>query len=159
VTARWHLGLLVQGVVVWFAVWLAGLSDYYQQYSMIALGVGCSVLSVLISLAAIAVLRGGRPEHRMSRALWIFFYYTVPFVVLDTLYRGIHLGHGASDLVKYWYLTLFYFTPWLTFPPTALLLRERPAKVDALSKAWSAMPSATSLCSCVRPTRRACPLA
>ncbi len=63
----------------------------------------------------------------MSRAIWISFYYTVPFALLDTLYCGLYLGGGASYLYKFWYLTVFYFTPWLTFPPTALLLRRRAA--------------------------------
>jgi hypothetical protein len=35
--------------------------------------------------------------------------------------------HGAAFLGRYWYLTIFYFTPWLTFVPTALLLRREQA--------------------------------
>jgi hypothetical protein len=125
VKAKTHVGLLVQALVVWSVFWVAGLPSYYQQYSPLALGVGCTLLSVLISLAAIYVLGRGRAEARMSRATWIAFYYTVPFALLDTLYCGVYLGRGASYLHEYWYLTVFYLTPWLTFPPTALLLQVR----------------------------------
>ncbi len=130
---RNHLNLLMQGVVVWAAFWVLGLPDYYQQYSTLMIGVGCTLLSVVISLFALYVLMRGRPGTRMSRAIWVSFYYTVPFAMLDTLYCGVYLGQGAGYLVKYWYLTVFYFTPWLTFPPTAWLLmkadQRRSAKI------------------------------
>ena len=120
--ARGHASLLVQAIAVWGVFWLLGLPSYYQQYSSLALGVGCTLLSVAISLAALFVLSLGRSETRLSRAIWIAFYYTIPFAVLDSLYCGVYLGHGASYLYTYWYLTVFYLTPWLTFPPVALLL-------------------------------------
>jgi hypothetical protein len=123
--AKAHVGLLAQAVVVWSAFWVLGLPSYYQQYSPVALGVGCTLLSVLISLGAIYVLTRGRAETRMSRAIWIAFYYTVPFALFDALYCGIYLGHGVSYLHKYWYLSVFYITPWFTFPPTALLVQNR----------------------------------
>lgn len=120
-----HASLLAQAVGVWSAFWVLGLPNYYQQYSARALGVGCTVLSVAISLAALFVLSAARPATRMSRALWLAFYYTVPLAVCDTLYCGVYLGHGTAYLGQYWYLSVFYITPWLTFPPTALLLRMR----------------------------------
>jgi len=120
---RKHLALLLQGVAVWAAFWLLGLPSYHQQYSAVPLAVASILLSVVISLAAIAVLRRGRDETRMQRALWLSVYYTVPFVVLDALYCGWYLGHGAGFVARYWYLSVFYLTPWLTFMPTAALLR------------------------------------
>lgn len=121
-----HLKLLSQGVAVWAAFWLAGLPSYYQQYSLLALAIGCILLSVAMSLVAVAALLRGRAETRWSRAFWISFYFTIPFALLDALYCGVYLGHGASFLSRYWYLTIFYITPWLTFLPTALLLRGCP---------------------------------
>jgi hypothetical protein len=121
--ARRHLRLLAQGTAVWALFWIAGLPHYYQQYSQLAIAIGCILLSVAISLVAVLVLLRGRAETRMQRAVWISFYYTVPFAFLDVLYCGLYLGHGIYFLHKYWYLTIFYLTPWLTFVPTALLLR------------------------------------
>lgn len=117
-----HFKLLLQGVAVWFGFWLAGLPAYYQQYSTVTLAAGCVFLSVVVSLLAVAVLRASRPAIRMSRALWISFYYTIPFALLDGWYCGVYLGHGPGFLATNWYLTVFYFTPWLTFAPTAMLL-------------------------------------
>lgn len=118
-----HLAWLGQAVAAWFGFWLVGLPHYYQQYSTVVMAVACVLLSVAISLAAIAVLRRGRPERRRARAWWLSFYFTVPFAALDTLYCGWYLGHGAGYLASYWYLTVFYLTPWLTFPPTEWLMR------------------------------------
>jgi hypothetical protein len=123
--ASTHAKTLVQMVLVWFGFWLLGLPDYYQQYSTAAVGAAAVLLSVLISLVCLAILLRTRPERRASKALWLSVYYTVPFALLDTLYCGIYLGHGASYLWKYWYLTVFYVSPWVTLLPTAALLRNR----------------------------------
>ena len=123
--ASTHAKTLVQMVLVWFGFWLLGLPDYYQQYSTAAVGAAAVLLSVLISLVCLATLLRTRPERMANKALWLSFYFTVPFALLDTLYCGIYLGHGASYLWKYWYLTVFYVSPWLTLLPTAALLRNR----------------------------------
>lgn len=123
-TLRKHLGLLLQATGVWLAFWLIGLPDYYQQYSTVAMAVASILLTVAISFAAILVLRLGRDETRVPRAFWFSVYYTLPFIVLDALYCGWYLGHGAGFIGTYWYLSVFYLTPWLTFVPTALLLRS-----------------------------------
>ena len=133
-SVRGHALMLAQAIAVWFAFWLLGLPAYYRQYSTEALAVACVLLSVAISLAAIAVLQHGSPSARNARAFWLALYYTVPFAAFDTLYCGFYLGRGASFLWQYWYLTVFYFTPWLTFPPTAALLNRAafasPARVQ-----------------------------
>ena len=119
-----HLALLVQGMAVWALFWLAGLPGYYLQYSQVTMAVVCMLVGVAVSLGALLILMRGRPETKLRRALWISFYFTVPFAILDWLYCGVYLGHGTAFLVRYWYLTVFYFTPWLSFVPTALVLRR-----------------------------------
>jgi hypothetical protein len=123
-TVQKHFSLLAQSIIIWALFWVAGLPDYYQQYSTVALGVACTVLSVFISLAALSILLRSRPENRAARAFWCSVYYTATFALLDTLYCGIYLNHGSDYLLKYWYLTVFYITPWLTFIPTERLLRS-----------------------------------
>ena len=59
------------------------------------------------------------------RGFWLSLYYTVPFAALDAAYCGWYLGRGPGFLAEYWYLTVFYVTPWLTFMPTAWLLQRR----------------------------------
>ncbi len=125
---RHHIKLLFQAVVVWALFWLAGLPSYYQQYSTVFVAVGCVLLSVGFSLVAVAVLAPHSAERRRNRAFWIALYFTVPFAILDTLYCGVYLGHGFGYLSSFWYLTVFYLTPWLTFPPTAWLLNRCPKR-------------------------------
>ena len=120
-----HIKLLLQSLIIWFLFWVLGLPSYYQQYSAAALGVACTVLSVLICLAAIRILLRSRVENRAARAFWCSVYYTATFAVLDTLYCGIYLGHGAGYITQYWYLSVFYVTPWLTFIPIERLLRSQ----------------------------------
>lgn len=123
-SAKQHFNFFIQGVIAWAAFWVAGLPHYYQQYSPTALGIGCVLLSVALSLVAIVVLQRGKPENRMNRAIWISVYFSVPFVVLDVLYCGVYLGRGVAFLWEYWYLSVFYISVWLTFVPTAILLRK-----------------------------------
>lgn len=120
---RKHFRILVPALIVWFGFWVLGLPSYYQQYSTLTMAVAMILLSVATSLASVLLLRGVREEARMSRAFWLSFYYTVPFAALDVLYCAWYLGHGVAFLYTYWYLTIFYLTPWLTFMPTAALLR------------------------------------
>lgn len=139
--ARTHLIVLAQALLVWAAFWVAGLPDYYQQYSQPAIGVACIVLSVAISLIALRIFARGPAPARRARAFWLAFYYTVPFAILDTLYCGIYLQHGWAYLHRYWYLTVFYFTPWLTFLPTAALITKLEA--DARETETAQAPART----------------
>lgn len=120
-----HRRLLLQSIALWAGFWLLGLPDYYRQYAAPTLGVACTVLSVAICLAALRILLRSRPENRAARALWCSVYYTATFAVLDACYCGVYLGQGAWYLVDYWYLTVFYITPWLTFIPIERLLRAQ----------------------------------
>jgi hypothetical protein len=117
-----HARLLVQAVIVWALFWLAGWPDYFQQYDTVLMAVGCTLLSALFGIAAVIVLARVRRERRMRRALWTSFYFTVPFALLDWLYCGVYLGLGASFLHSHWYLSVFYVSVWLQFPPTAWAL-------------------------------------
>jgi hypothetical protein len=121
-TPRRHFLFLMQGVLGWVAFWIAGLPSYFQQYSPELMGVGCTLLSVAFSLGALVSLQRIKPQFRMNNAFWISFYFTVPLAILDWLYCSVYLGHGAEYLVRYWYLTVFYGSLWLTFMPTAWLL-------------------------------------
>jgi len=119
-----HYKLLLQAVIVWLLFFLIGWPGYYQQYPVEVIGMLSVLLSVLISFAAIMVTLLSPPALRMRRAVWISFYYTVPLFILDALYCGFYEGHGSRYLWTYWYLSIFYLTPWLTFVPTVWLLRK-----------------------------------
>jgi hypothetical protein len=131
--ARQHALLLMQAIAVWAAFWLAGRPDYFQQYATVPMAVACTLLSALFGLFALFLLARVRSGRRMNRALWLSFYYSVPLFVLDWLYCGVYLGLGLDFLRSHWYLTVFYVSIWLQFPPTAWLL-------DRLATAPTASP-------------------
>jgi hypothetical protein len=88
---------------------------------------------VLIPIAAIVyfVLRRLRPERRLTVALWLAFYFTVPLAVYDWLYCGLYLGHGIQFISRYWYLTVYYAIPWALLPLVARLLnRKRSGQME-----------------------------
>jgi hypothetical protein len=122
--ARRHIALLLQAIVCWAGFWLLGWPDYYQQYSAVGLAIGCTLLSALIGVGAVWTLARSRPARRAQRALWLSFYFSVPLFALDWLYCGVHLGLGLDFLRSHWYLTVFYGSIWLQFPPTAWLLNR-----------------------------------
>lgn len=119
-----HVRLLAFGLLSWLAFWIAGMPDYYQQYSTVAMLVVSAVVTIAIVVVAHLILRRTRPERRLTLAIWISFYFTVPLAVADYLYCGVHLGHGARFFVEFWYLTAFYVIPWVVFLPMAALLRD-----------------------------------
>lgn len=121
-----HFSLLLQSSSMWLLFWLVGLPDYYQQYSVVVMGVLCTLLSVALSLFAVFMLIRCHEEVRMSRAFWLSFYYTIPFAIYDSLYCGWYLGLGTGFLSSHWYLTVFYFSLWLNFIPVAWLLNRFP---------------------------------
>jgi hypothetical protein len=124
-TARGHLELLASATAVWLAFWLAGLPDYYQQYSTRSLAVFEVLLLAPVGAAGWLALRARRRLPRMRRALAISFYFTVPLFLYDLAYCGLRLGRGLGFVVEYWYLTAYYVVPWVLFPVTAALLDRR----------------------------------
>lgn len=126
-TTRGHLELLVAATVVWLAFWVAGLPDYYRQYSTRSLVMFEVILLVPVWAVGFVSLRVRRGPSRMKRALAISFYFTVPLFLYDLVYCGLHLGHGLRFVVEYWYLTVYYLVPWALFPPTALWLERAAA--------------------------------
>jgi len=126
VRTRSHVRLFALAVLVWGAFWVAGLPDYYQQYSHTTLVIFSLALVPLIVFAAVKVLGRARMEKRRSLGLWLAFYFTVPFAALDYWYCGLYLGQGWAFLVRYWYLTVYYAIPWLIFVPISHWLTRHP---------------------------------
>ncbi len=83
-------------------------------------------LLVLIPISVVLyfVLHSVASQRRMSVALWIAFYFTVPLAVYDWLYCGLVLDRGMAFLWEYWYLTVYYLIPWLLAPGIVLLVNR-----------------------------------
>jgi len=126
-TPRGHVKLLIAATAVWLGFWVAGLPDYYQQYSTRSLVLFEVLLLAPVWAAGFMALRVRRRTPRMKRALAIASYFSIPLFLYDLAYCGLHLGHGLRFVVEYWYLTVYYFVPWALFPPTALWLERAAA--------------------------------
>lgn len=123
-----HSRLALLAALVWFAFWIGGLPDYYQQYSFSAMLAFSIALVPVIAFLAWTVIRRAKVAHRKELGFWLAFYFTAPFMLLDYVYCGLYLGHGWRFLAGYWYLTVFYIVPWLIFLPVSYLLtRQQPA--------------------------------
>jgi len=125
--AQWHLKYLGIVTLAWATFWVAGLPDYYRQYSdgfMIAFD-----LAILFPLwyLVFRVLKSVRRHPRLAVASWLAFYITVPLLLYDALYCGVYLGYGAGFFAEFWYLSVYYVVPWLILPPTGLWLDRRSA--------------------------------
>ena len=130
-TMRGHIQIVLIASAVWVGFWVAGLPSYYQQYSNLHMIWFDSLLLIPITAIIYFVLRRLRPEVRLSIALWLAFYFSVPLSLYDWLYCGLYLGHGIQFIFRYWYLTAYYAIPWALLPLVALLLnRARPGQME-----------------------------
>jgi hypothetical protein len=122
--ARHHMRLLALATLVWAGFLLIGLPAYYQQYSP-ELMAGFDLLVLLpISIVLYVVLKPVPITRRMSLAVWIAFYFTIPLAVYDYVYCGLVLDHGIGFLWEYWYLTVYYVIPWLLAPAIVLVINR-----------------------------------
>jgi hypothetical protein len=123
---RKHLRLLVIVTAAWILFFIAGLPDYYQQYSMTAMLVFDIV--VLLPLWYIGYQSIRKSRNRNASSLWLSFYFVIPLFLYDYLYCGIYLGYGIEFILKFWYLTIYYILPWLIFPLTGWWLDHQKQK-------------------------------
>jgi hypothetical protein len=116
--------MLVIVSLAWLVFWIAGLPDYYRQYS-----IGFMILFDLAILLPIwffvyEIVRRAKQGRGLIISFWKSFYISVPLFIYDLLYYGVHIGHGASFLWKYWYLRVYYILPWLLIPPMGWLVEK-----------------------------------
>lgn len=130
-TIRAHARLSLLAALAWFAFWVAGLPDYYQQYSTRSLVLFEVLLVGPVCAVGYVALRDRRRVSRMRRAVAISFHFTIPLFFYDLAYCGIHLGRGLGFVAAYWYLTVYYFVPWLLLLPMAAWLDRRATPVGS----------------------------
>ena len=122
---RNHLKILIAVTIAWVLFLLAGLPDYYQQYSTRFMVLFDAALLLPLWLVVFLLLRYARRRSRFVLSLWYSFYIAVPLMLYDYLYCGIYLGHGLGFFGIFWYLTVYYIIPWIILPPTGLWLDRR----------------------------------
>jgi hypothetical protein len=120
-----HVKLLSIVSLAWLLFWVAGLPDYYQQYSATTMIVFDLLVLPPIWFLVYRFAKHSGPGQGMKSSLWWAFYISVPLFIYDLVYCGWYLGHSLILLTKYWYLTVYYILPWILFPPMGLLLDKK----------------------------------
>jgi hypothetical protein len=122
---RNHVRLLIIVTIAWILFWIAGLPDYYQQYSTKTMIIFDLLILPPIWFVVYRSVKGARPGWAVTAAAWWAFYISFPLFIYDFLYAGLYLGHGMKFLWHFWYLTLYYVLPWLLFPATGWFVEKR----------------------------------
>lgn len=120
-----HLRLLLIASVVWLLFWIAGLPDYYRQYSTVSMIAFDIIILPPIWLIVYSNAKKTRIGRGLAVSAWLAFYFTVPLFFYDLLYCACYLDHGISFIWEYWYLTVYYILPWLIFPLTGWWIDQR----------------------------------
>ena len=116
---RKHAKLLGIVSIAWLLFLVAGRPDYYQQYSFRFMLVFDLAILPPIWYIVYRSIKRTKTGREYIIALWWSFYISCPLFIYDAVYCGLILGFGVSFLWKFWYLSIYYFIPWIIFPPTA----------------------------------------
>lgn len=127
-----HLWILIYATIVWAVFFLAGLPDYYLQYSTKSVIVYVILLLIPFSIIIWYLFKPIKASRRIKISLWYAFYFTVPLSVYDFSYCGIYLGYGLKYIYVFWFLSVYYIIPWILFPTIAILLNKKTSKVKLL---------------------------
>lgn len=127
-----HLRRLSYVSLAWILFWIAGLPNYYQQYSTKFMVIFDILIFPPIWFIVYLSAKHARHNRGLSVGLWLSFYITVPLFIYDLIYCGFYLGYGTSFLWKYWYVTVYYIVPWMAFPVTGWWIDKRN-KLSALN--------------------------
>ena len=126
-----HVQLLSIVTVAWFLFWMAGLPDYYQQYSSLSMLIFDLLVLPPIWFLIYRRAKKARPGSALKVCIWWAFYISVPLLMYDLICCGLYLDHGATFLTKYWYLTVYYILPWIIFPPMGWVM-DRKSSLGSL---------------------------
>jgi hypothetical protein len=121
-----HIELLTMGTSMWTLFFIAGLpSNYFQSLTFLyQFFFVVFIPTIILAFIIINKIRILSRYQAISRTVWTAFYFTVPFLILDIIYLGIHKNLGVTFFISHWYLTAFYITPWLIVP-LLLLIHSR----------------------------------
>jgi hypothetical protein len=125
-----HIRIFLIATIVWFGFLLAGMPDYYLQYTNQLMILFVVLLLIPISIIIVIVFKPIKQHKRMTIAIWYAFYFTMPLLIYDILYCGIYLAYGINFLSVFWFLSIYYLIPWVLFPIIVLVLNRKSANIN-----------------------------
>ena len=120
-----HIRIFIIASTVWFLFLLAGMPDYYLQYSTHSMILFVILLLIPISVVIFFIFKSIKSRKRLTIAGWYAFYFTVPLAFYDSIYCGWYLGYGIDFLRVFWFLSIYYLIPWAFFPLIAFALNRK----------------------------------
>ena len=123
-----HARILIYATIAWFLFLLAGLPDYYLQYSTKSIIWFAILLLIPFSIIIWLVFKPKKTLRRVEISLWYSFYFTVPLSIYYFIYCGIYLGYGFKFIYVFWFLSVYYIIPWILFPLIAILLNKKTSE-------------------------------
>jgi hypothetical protein len=123
-----HLRIFIYATIIWLLFFLAGMPDYYLQYSTNSIILYEILLLIAFSVIIWFIFRPVKSSRRIKLSLWYAFYFTVPLSIYDYIYCGIYLEYGLRFIWVFWFLSVYYIIPWILFPMIALILNKKQAK-------------------------------
>jgi len=121
-----HFYILCVVTTLWAWFFLGGLSsNYYLDWKPIYqfLFVDAIPAAIMFYLAP-GMIKFIDRRNVMRSALIIAFYFSVPFLIYDYIFLGIHKEYGLAYLSEFWFLSGFSVLPWLIFPAVALRMKN-----------------------------------
>ena len=119
-----HIRLFILVSIAWGLFWVAGLPEYYQQYSTIFMVLFDLIILPPICFLVFRSVKKSKPANTLRNYFWWAFYISVPLFVYDLLYCGLYLENGLNFLAKYWYISVYYILPWVIFLPVGWILQK-----------------------------------
>ena len=118
IEAKHHLLLFCLSTSLWTFYLLLGLpSEYFQSWPSLRTLILVDIMPTILLFPLSYWLLKHVIGHDFIRAAFLgAFYASVPLLIYDSIYLGVHLGYGFTFLGEYWYLTAFYFVPWIVIP-------------------------------------------
>jgi hypothetical protein len=78
-----HIRLLILVTIAWFLFWMAGLPEYYQQYSITFMVIFDLAILPPIWFIIYRSTKQSRPGHGLKVCLWWSFYISVPLFIYE----------------------------------------------------------------------------
>jgi hypothetical protein len=120
-----HFRIFAIATIVWLLFFIAGMPNYYLQYSNTFLLWFVVLLIIPFSVIIFFVFKPIKKSKRIKLSIWYSFYFTIPLFIYDSVYCGIYLEYGYKFILTFWFLSVYYIIPWILFPTIALLLNQK----------------------------------